>query len=371
MRLITEQDIEFLATGAALLGAGGGGDPYLGKLMVQKCIKEYGPIRLLHPSEIADDVYVIPTNMMGAPTIMMEKIPNGDETLKSLRELERFTGKKAFATMPVECGGLNSTVPFVVAALAGIPIIDADGMGRAFPELQMETFNILGVSATPAVLHNERGDCVIIQSLDSDMFEYIARGVAVRMGGVAHCAMYGMSGKEVKDTSIYGTVTLCIELGAAIHQAKESKTDPIEAIKAVTRNSIYGEAMVLFEGKVTDVERRSTDGFVRGKALVAGINQYQGQELKVDFQNENLFATIDGKAVAMVPDLITFLDKETGTPITTEGLKYGFRIICLGIPTPPIMRSPRAIEVWGPRYFGYDVDYQTLESIHNPTDSAE
>lgn len=364
MRLINEQDIEFLATGAALLGAGGGGDPYLGKLMAQKSIRQHGPVMMLHPAEISDDVYVIPTCMMGAPTIMMEKIPNGDEALKSLRKLEQYTGKTAFATMPVECGGLNSTIPFVVAALAGLPLIDADGMGRAFPELQMETFNILGVSATPAVLYNERGDHVIIESLDNAMLEYISRGIAVRMGGVAHCAMYGMTGKQVQETSIHGTMTLCIELGKAIHQARLDKADPIEAIKATTRRSIYGEALVLFEGKITDVERRSTDGFVRGKALVSGMNAYEGKQLQVDFQNENLFATVDGQPVAMVPDLITFLDKETGTPVTTEGLKYGFRVICLGIPTPPIMRSAKAIDVWGPRYFGYDVDYQTIESIH-------
>ena len=53
---------------------------------------------------------------------------------------------------------LNSTLPFVVAAKAGIPVVDADGMGRAFPELHMETFNIYGVQGTPMALHNESGD---------------------------------------------------------------------------------------------------------------------------------------------------------------------------------------------------------------------
>jgi uncharacterized protein len=112
--------------------------------------------------------------------------------------------------------------------------------------------------------------------------------------------------------------------------------------------------MVLFKGKVCDVERRSSDGFVRGKAVVEGFGEFHGEKLRVEFKNKNLIAKIGGQPVAIVPDLITFLDSRTGIPITAEGLKYGFRVICLGIPTPDIMRSPAALKVWGPRYFGYN-----------------
>jgi DUF917 family protein len=364
-RWINEEDIEDLAVGAALLGTGGGGDPYLGKLMVQKCIRKNGPIQLLDPSELPDNGMIIPTAMMGAPTIMVEKIPNGDEALKSMRLLEDHFGRKAYATMPIECGGLNSTLPFVVASEAGIPIVDADGMGRAFPELQMETFNIYGISGTPMALHNERGEHCLLETMDNAMMEYVSRGIAVRMGGgVAHIAQYVMSGAEVKRAAIPNTISLCIRLGKAIREAQHQKTNVIEVIQQVTRSSIYGEAIVLFKGKVIDVERRSTDGFVRGSTAIDGFEEFRGEQLHVDFQNENLFARIGSEPVAMVPDLITFLDLETGTPITTEGLRYGFRVICLGIPTPEIMRSKAALEVWGPRYFGYPYDYEPIEQIH-------
>ncbi|RXY99162.1 DUF917 domain-containing protein [Fictibacillus sp. S7] len=367
---IGEEEIEDLAIGAAILGTGGGGDPYLGKLMVQKSIRKNGPIKLIDPSEVPDEELVIPTAMMGAPTIMIEKIPNGDEALKSMQLLENHFGKKAFATMPIECGGLNSTIPFVVASEAGIPIVDGDGMGRAFPELQMETFNIYGVKGTPMGLYNERGDHCVLDTLDNDMLEYISRGIAVRMGGVAHIADYAMTGSEVKRTAIPNTISLCIQLGKAVRTAQEQKTDPIKAIQQVTKESIYGEAIVLFKGKIIDVERRSTDGFVRGKTVIEGFDEFDGKHLHVDFQNENLIAKIGSQPVAMVPDLISFLDLETGSPITTEGLKYGFRVLCLGIPTPPIMRSEAALEVWGPRYFGYEYDYQRLEDIHKRKESV-
>ena len=39
--------MEDIATGGAILGTGGGGDPYVGKLMAQQAIKQYGPVNLV------------------------------------------------------------------------------------------------------------------------------------------------------------------------------------------------------------------------------------------------------------------------------------------------------------------------------------
>ncbi|RFU65150.1 DUF917 domain-containing protein [Peribacillus glennii] len=362
--LIGEQEIEDLAIGAAILGTGGGGDPYIGKLMVQIAIRKFGPITLLAPHELPDEALIIPTAAMGAPTVSIEKIPNGMEGYNALRALEKYLGKSAYATMPIECGGGNSTIPFVVAAHAGIPVVDADGMGRAFPELQMETFHIYGIKGSPMVIHNELGDHCILNTKDNLSLERFARAITVKMGATSHLAEYPMTGKQVKEVAITGTLSLAIRIGKAIREARMHKENPIEAIIDVTTNSIYGPAMVLFQGKVTGVDRQTRDGFVRGMIQVQGFDKYQGSTLEVDFQNENLIARMDGEVVAMVPDLITLLDLETGLPITTEAIKYGSRVTALAIPTPEIMRTPQALEVWGPRYFGYDVDYRLLEEIH-------
>ena len=46
MRLLTEENIENIALGAAVLGTGGGGDPYIGMLMARQAIRTYGPVEL-------------------------------------------------------------------------------------------------------------------------------------------------------------------------------------------------------------------------------------------------------------------------------------------------------------------------------------
>ena len=44
LRLVGEAELEDIAVGAAILGTGGGGDPYIGKLLAQEAVRRYGPV---------------------------------------------------------------------------------------------------------------------------------------------------------------------------------------------------------------------------------------------------------------------------------------------------------------------------------------
>ena len=46
-------------------------------------------------------------------------------------------------------------------------MVDADGMGRAFPELQMNTFFIYGVKPAPGALCDEKGNVVVFNEVAS------------------------------------------------------------------------------------------------------------------------------------------------------------------------------------------------------------
>ncbi len=362
--LVSERDLNDMATGAAILGTGGGGNPYVGKLMAMGAVRKYGQVAVISPHEVPDEAAVICVAGMGAPTVAYEKLPNADAPFNALRRLEQHLGVQAHAVLPMECGGSNSLVPFMAAARARIPVVDADGMGRAFPELQMVTFHIYGLTGSPLAVFGARGDNCVVEALDNYYLENLTRGIVVRMGGHGHCAFFAMTGKQLKETAIPNTLSLAIRLGRAVREAREQQTDPIEAIVGVTTNSLYGPGIPFFRGKVLGVERHTGGGFVRGKAVVAGLDEHQGETLEVEFQNENLIARCGDRVLAMVPDLITFLDAETGVPITTEAIKYGFRVVALGIPTPAMMRTEAALKVWGPRAFGYRLDYQPIEAIH-------
>ncbi|AGK62013.1 hypothetical protein Asulf_02050 [Archaeoglobus sulfaticallidus PM70-1] len=357
MRSLDKEDIENLAVGAAILGTGGGGDPYLGKLTAIQALDEGYEINVVDVKEVPDDALVIPSAGMGSPTVIVEKIPKGTEIINAFKTLSEYLGREVYATMPIEAGGLNSTFPLAVGAKMGIPIVDADGMGRAFPELQMTTFHINGVTVTPMALADERDNTVLLKTCDNYWAEWIARDITIRFGGTAWIALYPMTGKELKKAAIPGTMGLAEKLGAAVRETKESKGNPIDAVLDVSNG------FELFKGKIVDVVRRTTGGFARGEIKIEGIDEYKGQNLLVHFQNENLVAIKDGEVIASVPDLITLLDLETAMPITTEAVKYGYRCFVIGIPCSEMWRTEKGLEVAGPKYFGYDVEYKPIEEI--------
>ncbi|MBW2494963.1 MAG: DUF917 domain-containing protein, partial [Deltaproteobacteria bacterium] len=210
------EDVDDLCTGAAFLGAGGGGDPYIGGLMVKQELLAGRRIDIVDPNDLTEDDLVIPTAMMGAPTVLLEKIPSGEEPVQALRAVEKALGRRATATMPTEVGGINSTIPLFVGARLGIPVVDADGQGRAFPELQMETFAIEGVAGTPMGLADEKGDCATIHTDDHHRMEWIARGITIRMGGTGYFANYPMSGPAVQRASVKHTLSLARQIGRII-----------------------------------------------------------------------------------------------------------------------------------------------------------
>lgn len=361
---VTEEDLESLSIGAAILGTGGGGDPLIGKLMAQQAIAEYGPVELLSLDDVQEDDVVFPVAMMGAPTVFLEKVPAGEEGYIAVKRMEKHLGKQVTALCPIECGGMNSMIPFVVAARMGLPVVDGDGMGRAFPELQMETFHVLGVSGTPACIADEWGNVVLFETVDNYRLESFARACTIKMGGYSHLVDYPMTGSQIRDTAVRGTVSMAIGLGRAVQEAQRLHTEPVQAVLAATRNTIYGHGISLFKGKVVDVSRRTSNGFAVGQAKLQGFEKDDGKLMTIDFQNENLIAKVGGKVIASVPDLITLLDPETGHAVTNERLRYGQRVVVIGIPTPEIMRSDAALRVWGPKCFGYDIPFIPLEQAY-------
>ncbi|MFE2772080.1 DUF917 domain-containing protein [Microbacterium resistens] len=359
---LTAADLPDLARGATLLGTGGGGDPYIGTMLVERVLGD-GAITVLDPDELADDLSVIPTAQMGAPTVMVEKIPAGTEPTLALRTLEEHLGRTADATMPIECGGINSMIPLVVAAETGLPVVDADGMGRAFPELSMETFAVYGVHGSPLALAGERGERVVIDTGDDDrQMEWLARGITIRLGGVGHIAEYAMSGADVRRTAVPRTLSMALALGRAIRLAREEHRSPFEAIADTLSRTLYAHVRELCVGKVIDVERRTTDGFAKGRAIIAPLGD-GGDPFEISFQNENLVARRGGRLVAIVPDLICVVDHESAEPVTTEGLRYGQRVRVLGISTPDMMRTPEALAAFGPSAFGLDEPFVPVEDL--------
>lgn len=357
---IDEQALINIEVGAGILGTGGGGNPYLGRVFAQELVRQGLTIDVVSINDVPDDALVTSVGGMGAPVISIERPPQGDEFQSALRALERFIDRRFTHIVPGEIGGSNSTRPLIAAAQTGLPVIDGDGMGRAFPELQMCTFMWEGIPATPAAIADYNGYTTIFdRAADPRVLERYARAVTIQMGGASGYAYPVMTGAEARRTVIPGTLTLANDLGATVFAARQNRRDPVEAVLDLMGGQL------LFSGKITNVTRRLVGGFARGVVDLKGTGNDDGRSISIDFQNENLIARADtGAVLAVVPDLICIVEEETASPITTEILRYGQRVAVLGIPAPEQLRTPNAIAAVGPRAFGYhDVEITPLPGV--------
>jgi DUF917 family protein len=342
-------NLEAYARGCAILGTGGGGDTHASLLAATAAVAEHGPVEVVSLDDLPDDALVLPVAGWGAPTVGIEKLESGDEGPALRAAAERWFGRAVDALMVGEIGGGNGVTPVGWAARMGLPLVDGDAMGRAFPEGDMASMHVLGVPAAPAFFADERGNTVTATPLDAVWLERIARHLVMAFGGAVAGADHAMEARVARGTTVRHTLALALAIGEAL------AGDGVDGVLRVTGG------VRLLAGKVTDVERRTTGGFARGEVTVEGIGSDAGRAVVVHVQNENLVATEGDVVIASVPDLITLADEATGDAIPTERVRYGQRVVVLGIPCAPVWRTPAGLRVAGPERFGYAGPWRPVE----------
>ncbi len=357
LREVTDADLDAIEIGAAILGTGGGGNPYIGKLRCREQLKMGRKIPVIPLAELPDEALVVSLGGIGAPVVGVEKIEEGEECLRALRAIEKELGVKVDALISAEIGGANSMEPMLTAAQAGLPVVDGDGMGRAFPEMQMCTWSIYGHREAPGAMADEKGNIVVIRDTPDDVWlERIARAVVVSMGAAAGLATQPMRGEFVKRAAVPNTITQALNLGRAVLKAHETNADPVQTVIDQERGRL------LMTAKIVDLQRHLKGGFAVGHMTLEGFGDFDGDKGRIDLQNEFLVFRRNETVEVCTPDLIVVLDSDTGLPITTEMLRYGQRIAVLGLPAHPLMRTEQALEVVGPAAFGYpEITFTPME----------
>ena len=355
LRKVTETDLELLATGAWILGAGGGGDPYHSLLAMKRLYSEGISTSLLDPDDLADNARIAVVSSMGAPLVSEERLTDPKVAARAVQMMEEYVGHGFDAVMSLEIGGSNALQPFMVAAFTGLPVLDADTMGRAYPEAQMSSFAIGDLRPYPLTLADPRGVETVVSKVPTwKWMERISRKVCTEVGSTAATCKAPRTGREVKEWGILRTVSQAIGIGVAVHAARQKKEDPVQAVVECE------DGKILFEGKIVEVNRRTTEGFLRGSVKMEGLGGDKGHGMRLDFQNEFSVGWIDEQPRVMVPDIITVLDSTTGEAIGTEAIRYGQRVQILALRAPEIQTTEKGLQHVGPRAFGYDLDFKSV-----------
>jgi DUF917 family protein len=357
--VLDRQSLEDIVWGSTVFGAGGGGSPHDGLKLIEGIVKE---ITLLSVEDVPENAHAVVVAGIGAPKTMLEKGfgPEAILAFETIKNMAAVGGIRLDYLMPGEIGGLNTITPFYVAAQRGVPVVDADGCGRAVPELSTALYPIYQIPASPLVVANKDGDTIVAylgDPLNNAAAETIARTAAIAFGGVAAFATWIVDMATIKRCLVPNSVSKAGAIGKAIRETKARGGDIESEVIKVTGGR------ELFRGQIKKIESKTAEGFDFAKTIVEGTGNYQGKTFTIDSKNENIIGSLNGEPVIMVPDLIAMITI-AGEPLTNADTKEGMQIAIIGIPAPePWHRTPGGFDCWRPilEKLGYRGGYHSFK----------
>jgi DUF917 family protein len=367
--LFSYDDIEDFGRGTDFLSASGGGAPVESAALLRDDLDRGVDIRWTELDDLADDALVVTTFFSGSiapetwdPVSLASSCGVARVVerplVEAVKELEEYLGRAADAIISVEIGGWNTGHAADAAANLRKTLLDADYAGRAIPEAQCVTPAMFGESMSPFVAVDYYGDVTIVKhGANNTMSERLGKFIATASFGLVGCAAIPLDGATVKRIAVPGTLTESLSIGRAIRGAREQGADPVSAIA----EAIPG-VTVLFRGEIAERTWENRDGYMWGEHEIAGTGDYSGR-LRVWFKNENHLTWLDGKPFVASPDIIEVVDDATGEPRVNTDIEVGDRVAVLAVPRRPQFDTPEGIAALGPRHWGFDLDFEPLESF--------
>ena len=364
MRTLDYSEVDDILLGATILGCGGGGDPAEGRNAMRRAYDAGLAVTLAAPDELADETLVGCPYGVGGLTRGSEDpyagLPRTEEhpVVLAVQALSEHLGRPFGALITGELGGASVADAFYPAAVLDMPVVDADPVGRAVPELEQSMFYLAGLPLAPQAAVNEVGDTALITKVANDQrAEALARALAVASRNQVWVADHALLWREMRGVVIHGAIGQSQKVGAALREAREAGADGADAVAAA------GSGRVAFRGTVTKSEWRDEAGFTVGETALSGLGDESGVTYRMWFKNENLVAWREGVPDLTCPDLICVLDEVSGEPVTNPHAVIGQRLAVIGLPAPSSWQTANGQQVLGPRHFGFELDYTPLRTV--------
>ena len=363
-------DVEDFVRGCTFLGTGGGGSPKAGLALLTKDIEEYGEISIHDLNKLRSDSWVVTPYLMGSiapktPEVIKEmkevgltkKIGFAGKLLAlAIVELEKYLGIEFDGVVSVEMGGGNTPGPVDAAFSLGKIVVNGDYAGRAIPEIAQITPYLYDIPPYPAVYIDEYGNKSIVKkAINYSMAERIGKLLSVASFGLVGGANFAIRAEVLKKIIVPNTLTKAYEIGKALREARERGEDPASIIAEKFNG------WVLFRGVVRKKEWEDREGYMWGTTFIDGVKEFSGHKARIWFKNENHLMWFDERILATSPDIIEVIDAETGEPVTKTDLSEGMKVSVIGLRGHEAFRSPKGLEVLGPKHFGFDVEYVPIE----------
>ena len=88
----------------------------------------------------------------------------------------------------------------------------------------------------------------------------------------------------------------------------------------------------------------------------------QKNNFKIWFKNEYLVTWLNEEPYVTSPDIICLVDSKTGDGLTpwSDDFSKNRAVAVIGAKNAPIWYTKKGLEIFGPRHFGFDFDYQSF-----------
>ncbi|MBR1457217.1 MAG: DUF917 domain-containing protein [Oscillospiraceae bacterium] len=361
MRILNREELLDILWGCTILGTGGGGSLTEGIAQIDEALAAGKQFKLVSFDELPDDAVIGTPYACGAISPLTEeeirkyaRLKELEESfyLANMRQLESFLAREVTAVISTELGGGNTATAFYVGAMTDRLIVDGDPAGRSVPALQHSTYYLKGVPMCPMAVMNEFGEGAVFTNVfDDERGEDLVRALAVVSRNTIAVMDHVNTASVLKDAVIRGAITYAEAIGRAYRQTLAQGGDYVAAVTAT------GKGKMMFRGTVTESSFETRDGYTYGDTVIAGEGDWAGHSLHLWYQNENIISWLDGEIFVTVPDLICLFNLDAGEPQLNPYAVVGEHVAVTALPAPAEWTTQRGLEVFGPRSFGFDVDY--------------
>ena len=361
MRTLNREDLVNILYGAAILGTGGGGSLTEGIELIDEALAAGKTFRLASFDDLAPEDLIGTPYGCGAISPLTEaerkkyaRLPEAQENfyILCMKQMEAYMGKELKAVISTELGGHNTATALYCGAMADKLIVDGDPAGRSVPGLQHSTYYLHNVPMCPISVMNKFGEGAVVTSVfDDERAEDLVRALAVVSQNIVAVMDHVNTAEVLKNAVIRGAISQSEAIGKAFLTAKAQGGDFVSAVTEA------GKGKPMFRGVVTKSTYETRDGFTFGDTEIRGAGEYAGHTLRVWYQNENIISWLDGELFVTVPDLICLFDLDEKMPQLNPYAREGENVAVIALPAPNEWTTQRGLEIFGPRFFGYDVDY--------------
>ena len=342
-------DVPDLVGGLLLLGSGGGGDPRILAASTARRLAT-APVRGIGLDDLDPDDLVVPVGYIGSTSVLREKLPSGTELPEAVQALTRWTGTPPTAVMPLEMAGVNGLAPLAAASMLGLPLLDADLMGRAFPRIDQSSLVVSGRAISPCAVAEPGGRTMLLDGVSPSEVESLLRLTIAHSSGWAALALPPQRAADLRETAIAGTADRALRLGRALREADPSGTP------AGLASALGGT--LLGHGRIVDVVTSPRAGRF-DVTTVSVVDERSGAVIRLEAENEFVVALADGVPVAWAPDLIAAI----GTPglsvaaagaLLVDDLRPGAKVAVVRLDAPAWWTStPERQAAVSPAAFGF------------------